>query len=74
MKPLFVSLSRGLDSGVQGLERACEYWQINQELTLGTSSTAGIVFTEDQFVYIHLIQHAKRQKDDLKRIITPSTV
>jgi hypothetical protein len=73
MKPSLISLTHGLDSGVQALERVCEYWQINKELTLGASSTAGTAVTEDQFLYFHLIQHTKRQRADLKRIITLST-
>jgi len=55
------------------LERACEYWQVNQELTLDASCTASTAVREDHLVYFHLIQHAKRQRSDLKRIITLST-
>jgi hypothetical protein len=69
MKPPLVSLSRDLDSGVQGLKRAYEYWQINHELTPDASTAV----REAHLVYFQLVQHVKRQRDDLKRIITLST-
>jgi hypothetical protein len=65
MKPPLVWLSCGLDRGVQGLGRACEYWQINQEPAIDAGSITSPAVTEDQFVYFKLIQHEEGQRADL---------